>query len=140
MPEVDDVENEQMNVLETVFNHQVDEHIEDDILCKPNVDHIVVERLVARHVTNNFIDDGTMSSFLSDALFLEFSDELNTTRGSSSVGDSLETTQSSSTPRRHQKSRLLELERYVHANGRILQQRSQYLYTLFGSVRPLTCV
>ncbi|KAA0037737.1 CACTA en-spm transposon protein [Cucumis melo var. makuwa] len=67
----------------------------------------------------------TMLSFSSgfeetDEMLLEFGKDLNTTRGSSFVGDnSVETTQPSPTSRRRAQSRLLELERYVHANGRI---------------------
>ncbi|TYK01595.1 CACTA en-spm transposon protein [Cucumis melo var. makuwa] len=68
---------------------------------------------------------GIMSSFSSsikeiDAVFLKFSDDLNTAEVSSSMGNnSIETTQPSLTPRRCVQSRLLELERYVHANGMI---------------------
>ncbi|KAA0045296.1 NBS-LRR type resistance protein [Cucumis melo var. makuwa] len=51
----------------------------------PDVDSIMVERLVVRHVADNFIDD--------DALFLKFGDELKNARGSSSVGDNLESSQ-----------------------------------------------
>ncbi|KAA0051844.1 uncharacterized protein E5676_scaffold609G00470 [Cucumis melo var. makuwa] len=36
---------------------QNDERIEDDTLCRLDVDPIVVERLVMRHVANDFIDD-----------------------------------------------------------------------------------
>ena len=46
MHEVEDVENEQLNVLEIVVGHRVDEHIKDDTLCKPDVNPIVIERLV----------------------------------------------------------------------------------------------
>ncbi|KAA0040330.1 CACTA en-spm transposon protein [Cucumis melo var. makuwa] len=55
-------------------------------------------------------------------MFLDFGEDLNIAqKGSSSVGYNLaETTQSSSTPRKLAQSRLLEVERYVHANGRIL--------------------
>ncbi|TYK30597.1 CACTA en-spm transposon protein [Cucumis melo var. makuwa] len=41
--EVDNVENEHLNVLEIVVSHQVDEHIEDDTLCKINVDSTIVD-------------------------------------------------------------------------------------------------
>ncbi|KAA0025919.1 hypothetical protein E6C27_scaffold34G002170 [Cucumis melo var. makuwa] len=94
---LEDVENEQLNVLEIIFGHRVDEHIEDDTLCKPDVDPIVVERLIVHHVAGDFIDDddeqlGTMPSFLSgfketDAQFLEFEDQFNNVGGSSSMGD-----------------------------------------------------
>ena len=55
---VDDVENEQLNVLKIVVDHQVDEHIEDDILCSNGVDPTIVEWLIVCHVANDFIDDG----------------------------------------------------------------------------------
>ena len=57
MPEVDDVENEHLNVLEIVVSHRVDNHIEDDTLCRTSVDPTIVERSVVRHVTDDFIDD-----------------------------------------------------------------------------------
>ncbi|TYJ96927.1 CACTA en-spm transposon protein [Cucumis melo var. makuwa] len=57
--EMDDVENEQLNVLEIVIGHQVDEHIEDDTL----------------------LDE-------TNAIFLEFVEDLdNLTEGSSSTYD-----------------------------------------------------
>ncbi|KAA0046867.1 CACTA en-spm transposon protein [Cucumis melo var. makuwa] len=56
-----------------------------------------------------------------DAMILEFGDELNNAKGSSSVGDnSASRTQPSPTPRRRQQCQLLELKRYVHKNGKIL--------------------
>ncbi|KAA0041650.1 uncharacterized protein E5676_scaffold234G00900 [Cucumis melo var. makuwa] len=58
MPEVDDIENEQLNVLEIIVGHRVDEHMEDDTLYRIDVDPTIVERSVVRHVTNDFIDDG----------------------------------------------------------------------------------
>ncbi|TYK03149.1 CACTA en-spm transposon protein [Cucumis melo var. makuwa] len=92
VPEVDDVKNEKLNVLEMVVSHQVDEHIEDDTLCKLDVDLTVVERSVVHHVADDFINDGIMSSFSSgfeetDVMFLEFDEDLNTTGGPSSMGD-----------------------------------------------------
>ncbi|TYK16299.1 gamma-aminobutyrate transaminase POP2 [Cucumis melo var. makuwa] len=104
MPEVDDVENEDLNVLEIVVSHRVDEHIEDDTLCRTDVDPTIVERPIVRHVTDDFIDNvdehlshasgtSTMSfprtNFLeTDAMSLEFADDLdNLAGGSSSVGD-----------------------------------------------------
>ncbi|KAA0035848.1 CACTA en-spm transposon protein [Cucumis melo var. makuwa] len=138
VPEVDDVENEQLNVLEIIVGHRVDDHIEDDTLCTIDVDPTIVERLIVRHVANDFIDVGdeqlshqsgtsTISSFSSsfdeiDAIFFEFVENLNNpTRGSSSVGENSSTTQPSSTTtsKRRAQSRLLELERYIHANERI---------------------
>ena len=55
---MDDVENGQLNVLEIVVGHGVDEHIEDDTLCRTDVDPIIIERLIVRYVANDFIDDG----------------------------------------------------------------------------------
>ncbi|KAA0035765.1 uncharacterized protein E6C27_scaffold403G00400 [Cucumis melo var. makuwa] len=51
VPEVNDVENEQLNVLKIVVEHRVGEYIEDDTLCRPNVDPTVVKRPIVRHVT-----------------------------------------------------------------------------------------
>ncbi|TYK23209.1 CACTA en-spm transposon protein [Cucumis melo var. makuwa] len=71
----------------------------------------------------------TMLSFSSGfdeigAMFLEFAkDQDNPAGGSSSMGNSLASTSQpfvTLTPKRRVQSRLLELERYVHANGRIL--------------------
>ncbi|KAA0035855.1 gamma-aminobutyrate transaminase POP2 [Cucumis melo var. makuwa] len=78
MPEVDDVENEHLNVLEIVVSHRVDEHIEDETLCY-------------------------MLSFPSgfdetDAMFLQFVEDLdNLVGGSLSVGDNSGTSQPSMT-------------------------------------------
>ncbi|KAA0047463.1 CACTA en-spm transposon protein [Cucumis melo var. makuwa] len=55
--EVEDVQNDHINVLEIVVSHQVDDHIEDDTLCRTDVDPTIVERSVVRHVTDDFIDD-----------------------------------------------------------------------------------
>ncbi|KAA0054539.1 hypothetical protein E6C27_scaffold24G003230 [Cucumis melo var. makuwa] len=57
VPEVEDVQNDHINILEVVVSHQVDDHIEDDILCRNDVDHTIVERPIVRHVTDDFIDD-----------------------------------------------------------------------------------
>ena len=57
VPEVEDVHNDHINVLEIVVSHQVDDHIEDDTLCRIDVDPTIAERPIVRHVTNNFIDD-----------------------------------------------------------------------------------
>ncbi|KAA0051953.1 CACTA en-spm transposon protein [Cucumis melo var. makuwa] len=103
-----------------------------------DVDPTIAERPIVRHVTNNFIDDvdehlshaskdelvtNHVPTYLSDAMFLEFEDDLdNIAGGLSSVDDN---TMSSSqqpatpTPRRRVQSRLLELEYHVAINGRI---------------------
>ncbi|TYK23195.1 uncharacterized protein E5676_scaffold142G002270 [Cucumis melo var. makuwa] len=52
-----DVENEHINILEVVVSHQVDDHIEDDTLCRIDVDPTIVEKSIVRHVTDDFIDD-----------------------------------------------------------------------------------
>ncbi|KAA0056490.1 acidic leucine-rich nuclear phosphoprotein 32 family member A-like [Cucumis melo var. makuwa] len=58
VPEVDDVGNKQLNILEIVVGHRVDEHIEDDTLCRTDIDPTIFERLIVCHITNDFIDDG----------------------------------------------------------------------------------
>ncbi|KAA0065796.1 CACTA en-spm transposon protein [Cucumis melo var. makuwa] len=128
--EVNDVDNEHLNALEIVVNHQVDEQIEDDTLCRTDVDPTIVERPVVYHFTDDFIDDVDehlyiISLFLSgfdetNVIFLEFAEDLdNFTGGLSSVDDNSSTSQPSatSTPRGRAYSRLLKLERYVVANG-----------------------
>ncbi|KAA0062362.1 CACTA en-spm transposon protein [Cucumis melo var. makuwa] len=133
VPEVEDVENEHINILEVVLSHQVDGHIEDDTLCRINIGPTIVERPVVRHVTDDFIDDvdeRIMSSsyphhnFLEmDAMFLEFEDQLdNFVGGSSSLGDNVESSSQqpgTPTPKERAQSRLLELERHVAVHGRI---------------------
>ncbi|KAA0066195.1 uncharacterized protein E5676_scaffold75441G00110 [Cucumis melo var. makuwa] len=57
VPEVEDIQNDHINILEVVVSHQVDDHIEDDTLCRNDVDPTIVERLIVRHVTDDFIDD-----------------------------------------------------------------------------------
>ncbi|KAA0052200.1 CACTA en-spm transposon protein [Cucumis melo var. makuwa] len=125
---VDDVENEQLNVFEIIVSHRVEEHIEDDTLYRIDVDPTIVERSIVCHIDDNFIDNRdeqfNMSSFPRDfeeigPMFLKFDEELNTARGSSLVGDNSETTQPSLTPSRRVQSRFLDLERYLHVNGRI---------------------
>ena len=54
---MDDVENEHLNVLEIAVSHRVDDHIEDDILCRTNVNPTIIKRSVVCPVTDNFIDD-----------------------------------------------------------------------------------
>ena len=51
--------------VEIVVSHRVDDHIEDDTLCKSNVDLTIVERPIVRHVTGEFIDD--VDEYLSHA-------------------------------------------------------------------------
>ncbi|KAA0068149.1 uncharacterized protein E5676_scaffold392G00330 [Cucumis melo var. makuwa] len=40
---LDDVENEQLNVLEIVVGHLIDEHVKDDTLYKSDVDFTIVD-------------------------------------------------------------------------------------------------
>ena len=35
----------------------MDEHIEEDTLCRTDVDATIIERLVMRHVVNDFMDN-----------------------------------------------------------------------------------
>ncbi|KAA0058994.1 uncharacterized protein E5676_scaffold416G00470 [Cucumis melo var. makuwa] len=57
VPEVEDVENEQLNVLKIVVGHHVDEHVKDNTLCRPDFDPAMVERLIVHHFVNDFIKD-----------------------------------------------------------------------------------
>ena len=58
VPEVEDIENDQLNILKIVVEHHVDEHIiEDDTLRRTEVDPTIVERPNVRHVVENFIND-----------------------------------------------------------------------------------
>lgn len=57
MFEVDDIENEQLNILEIVVGHRMDKQIQDNTLCRPEVDPTVVERSDVRHVAYDFIAD-----------------------------------------------------------------------------------
>ncbi|KAA0067937.1 uncharacterized protein E6C27_scaffold138G001090 [Cucumis melo var. makuwa] len=57
VPEVDDVENEQLNVLEIVVSHRVDEYIEDDTLCGPDIDPIVMKDWCATHQSRSSDDE-----------------------------------------------------------------------------------
>ena len=58
MPEGNDVENEQLNVLKIVVSHWENGHFENDILYRPDVDPTVVKRSVVYHLVNDFIDVG----------------------------------------------------------------------------------
>ncbi|KAA0054014.1 CACTA en-spm transposon protein [Cucumis melo var. makuwa] len=101
--EVEDVENDHINVLEIVVSHRVDDHIEDNTLCRTDVDPTIVETPVVRHITDDLIDDvnehlshaSIMSyqhnNFLEmDAMFFKFDEDLdNLAEGSSSLGDNV---------------------------------------------------
>ena len=58
MSGLDDLKNKQLNVLEIIVNHRVDKDIEDDTLCRTDVDPTIVERPIVHHVADDFIDDG----------------------------------------------------------------------------------
>ncbi|KAA0066712.1 CACTA en-spm transposon protein [Cucumis melo var. makuwa] len=89
--EVEDVENDHINVLEIVISHRVDDHIEDDTLCRTDVDPTIAERPVVHHVTDDLLIEWLSSQPLATP-----------------------------TPRRRAQSRLLKLECHVAVNGRIL--------------------
>ncbi|KAA0067474.1 uncharacterized protein E6C27_scaffold40G001560 [Cucumis melo var. makuwa] len=72
--EQDDVENEELNVLEIIVSHRMDEHIEDNTLCRTDFDLTIVERSIVRHITNDFIDD--VDEHLSHASGISDDDEL----------------------------------------------------------------
>ena len=57
MSGLDDLKNKQLNVLEIIVNHRVDKDIEDDTLCRTDVDPTIIKRPIMHHVTNDFIDD-----------------------------------------------------------------------------------
>ncbi|KAA0049894.1 receptor-like protein kinase FERONIA [Cucumis melo var. makuwa] len=57
IPEVDDVEDQQLNVPKIVVSDRVADHVEDDTLCRVDVDPTVVERSVVHHVVDDFIND-----------------------------------------------------------------------------------
>ena len=57
MPELDDVKDQQLNVLEIIVEHCVDDHIDDDKLCKLDIDPTIVERPIVCHVVDDFIND-----------------------------------------------------------------------------------
>ncbi|TYJ97707.1 gamma-aminobutyrate transaminase POP2 [Cucumis melo var. makuwa] len=107
---LDDVENEHLNLLEIVVSHRVDEHIEDDTLCRIDIEPTIIDRSVVRHVTNDFIDNTSFPHSFNetDAMFLEFVEDLdNLAEGSSSMDKNSGTSQPSatSTPRRQNTSR-----------------------------------
>ncbi|KAA0052813.1 uncharacterized protein E6C27_scaffold773G00040 [Cucumis melo var. makuwa] len=144
VPQVEDVENKHINVLEIVVSHRVDNHIEDYTMCRIDIDPTIVERLVdimslmtssamwmntchMQATTMNYSDKPRIMSssyqrnnFLEmDIMFLKFEDDLdNLAGGSSSVGNN---TGSSSqppmtpTPSRRTQSQLLELERTLQS-------------------------
>ena len=58
VPEVEDIKNDQLNVIKIIIKQRVDEHvIEDDTLCRTEVDPTIVERPNVCHVLENFIND-----------------------------------------------------------------------------------
>ena len=57
VPELDDVKDQQLNVLEIIVEHCVDDHIDDDKLCKLDIDPTIVERPIVCHVVDDFIND-----------------------------------------------------------------------------------
>ena len=59
VPEVDDVDNEQLNIAKIVDDgHHVGETVEANTLCRPDADPTVVERSIHLNViVDDFIDD-----------------------------------------------------------------------------------
>ena len=54
VPEVEDVQNDHINIVEVVVSHQVDDHIEDDTLCRTDVDPTIVkDRLCVMSLTTS---------------------------------------------------------------------------------------
>ena len=53
---MDDVEDQQLNVLKIVFGHRIVDHVEDDTLCRVDVDPIVVKRSIVHYVIYDFIN------------------------------------------------------------------------------------
>ncbi|KAA0032681.1 gamma-aminobutyrate transaminase POP2 [Cucumis melo var. makuwa] len=117
----------------------MDEHIEDDTLCRTNVDPRIIERPLCiislttslTMWTNTYPISSFPSSFdETDAIFLEFRKALdNPWEGTSQPSLTL-------TPKRRAQSRLLELELYVVANRQILMMiapgtEKLFFHTLF---------
>ncbi|KAA0036731.1 CACTA en-spm transposon protein [Cucumis melo var. makuwa] len=119
VPEVDAVENEHLKVLEIIFSHPVDEHIEDKSLIRIDVDPTIVERSIVCHVNNDFIDD--VDEHVTDD-FIDDVDEHLSLQNGISDNEPLGTFQPSVTltPKRRAQSRLLKLKYYIAANRWIL--------------------
>ncbi|KAA0047514.1 CACTA en-spm transposon protein [Cucumis melo var. makuwa] len=124
VPEEEDVESNHINVLEILISHQVDDHIEDDTLCRTNIDPTIVERSVVCHVdVDEYLSHASIMSYRrnnfleTDAMFLEFEDDLD------NLAEGIVRRLSSQPPatltlRRRVQSR--ELEHHIAVNGRIL--------------------
>ncbi|KAA0062293.1 CACTA en-spm transposon protein [Cucumis melo var. makuwa] len=114
VPEVDDVENEHLIVLEIVLCVMSSTTTSTMWM---NIFHLKVEQAT----TTNYSDEPhTMSLLLGallemDVIFLEFVEDLDNLAGRIIIGTSQPST--TSTPRRCTQSRLLELECYIAANG-----------------------
>ncbi|KAA0048171.1 CACTA en-spm transposon protein [Cucumis melo var. makuwa] len=57
VPEVDDLKDQQLNVPKIIVGHRVTGQVEDDTLCRVDVDPIVVEKLIVHHVVDEFINN-----------------------------------------------------------------------------------
>ncbi|TYK13937.1 gamma-aminobutyrate transaminase POP2 [Cucumis melo var. makuwa] len=84
-------------VMKIIVSHRVDDHIEDDTLCRNDIDPTIVESIMSlSYPRNNFLE--------TDAMFHKFENDLDKlTRGSSSAGDnsgSFSQPPITSTPRR----------------------------------------
>ncbi|KAA0052001.1 hypothetical protein E6C27_scaffold60G004860 [Cucumis melo var. makuwa] len=79
--EVEDMENQQLNVLEIIIRPRVDEHIEDDTLCRYDVNPGKIGcALCIKSFSNEFHEAD---------MFLELDNAFNNIGGSSSMGDTL---------------------------------------------------
>ncbi|KAA0058327.1 uncharacterized protein E6C27_scaffold409G00080 [Cucumis melo var. makuwa] len=49
--------SEGKNSVQGIIDHRVADHVEDNTLCRVDVDPTVVERPIVRHVIDDFIND-----------------------------------------------------------------------------------
>ncbi|TYK28126.1 (R)-mandelonitrile lyase 1-like [Cucumis melo var. makuwa] len=101
IPEVDDVDDQQLNMLEIIVEYRVDEHIEDDTLCR-------LDALILQWWKDRFNMSFPIGVDKTIALFDFDVDMFTNARGTSSMGDTSDTSHSSSsTLRRRPHSRNL---------------------------------
>ncbi|KAA0046599.1 uncharacterized protein E6C27_scaffold114G001400 [Cucumis melo var. makuwa] len=77
-PLVDYVENEQLNVLEIVVDQRVDEHVEDNTLCRLDINPTMVERPIVVDVGKEWID--VVKGDLQRHFVLDFNDQAMNTK------------------------------------------------------------
>ncbi|KAA0049832.1 uncharacterized protein E5676_scaffold118G00400 [Cucumis melo var. makuwa] len=100
---------------EIVIGHSMDEHIENDTLCKPRVVLIVVQRSIVHHVADDFINDDD-AQLSPQNMSLELDNVFNNAGGvgeSSSMGNTLDCPPPTRTSWRCQYSQKLELDKYA---------------------------